>query len=122
MCYYSCMSRRHRPVKETLDATIVRVPKIRDYFKAANAVFNDQRLSWEARGLMGYLLSKPDDWQVRMHDLVRRGPAGLHKIRRMLRELEAVGYLRRERLRRFDGTFSWTFTVFEDPALASLID
>ncbi len=113
---------RHRPVKATLDATIVRAPKLEKYFKVANAVFSDERLSWEARGLMGYLLSKPDDWQVRLHDLVRRGPAGEHKIRRMLRELDAAGYLRRERFRRFDGTFSWTFTIFEDPALAETIE
>ena len=88
----------------------------------ANVVFGDVRLSWEARGLMGYLLSKSDDWQVRLYDLLRRGPAGEHKLRRMLRELETVGYLRRERFRRDDGTFSWTFTIFEDPGLAALID
>jgi hypothetical protein len=113
---------RHRPVKPTIEPTIVRAPKIRGYFKAANAVFSDERLSWEARGLMGYLLSKPDDWQVRLHDLLRRGPAGQHKIRRMQRELEAYGYLRSRRFRRDDGTFSWTFTIYEDPGLAPLSD
>ena len=116
------MQTYRRPVKATLDATIVRARKVEKYFKVVNAVFSDERLSWEARGLMGYLLSKPDDWQVRLHDLLKHGPAGQHKLRRMLRELEVCGYLRRERLRRFDGTFSWTFTIFEDPALAAMID
>jgi len=105
-----------------LDATIVRAPKLEKYFKVLNAVFGDERLSWEARGLLGYLLSKPDDWQVRLHDLLRRGPAGQDKLRRMLRELESTGHLRRERFRRIDGTFSWSLTVFEDPSLAHLID
>jgi len=83
-----------------------------------NAVFSDERLSWEARGLMGYLLSKPDDWDVRLHDLTSRGPAGEFKIRRMLAELRTAGYIRRERISGPDGTFSWITTVYESPVLA----
>jgi hypothetical protein len=29
----------------------------------------DERQSWAARGLLGYLLAKPDDWQLRVSDL-----------------------------------------------------
>ena len=29
----------------------------------------DARLSWAARGLLGYLLSRPDDWKVLIKDL-----------------------------------------------------
>jgi hypothetical protein len=111
-----------RAVKPTLESTIVRIPKVEKYFVVDNAIFSNERLSWEARGLMGYILSKPDDWQVRLHDLIRRGPAGEHKIRRMLRELQQFGYLRRERMKRFDGTFAWVTTVFEVPGLASEVD
>ena len=64
--------------------TIIRGPKVAHYFVVDNALFCDERLSWEARGLMGYLLSKPDDWKVRLYDLVARGPAGVHKIQRIL--------------------------------------
>ena len=73
---------------------------------------------------MGYLLSKPDDWRVRLFDLVRRGPAGPHKIQRILRELEEAGYLILRRIRRPDGTVDWLTTVVEragaspQPALA----
>ena len=102
----------------SLSVTILRVPKREKYFKVANSVFSDSRLSWEARGVMGYLLSKPDDWQVRLHDLIRQGPAGEHKMRRILRQLEAARYLHRERFRRADGTFDWFFVIFEDPSLA----
>jgi len=37
----------------------------------------------------------------------------------MLRELQAGGYLRRERIKRLDGTFAWETTIYEVPALAS---
>jgi hypothetical protein len=44
--------------------TTIRVKKDARYFSASNEPFNDKRLSWEARGLMGYLLSKPDNWEL----------------------------------------------------------
>ncbi len=65
--------------------------------------------------MLGYLLSKPDDWKVRLYDLVRRGPAGVHKIQRILRELESAGYLRRVRFKRPNGAFDWETTVHEVP-------
>jgi len=89
------------------------------YFVVDNALFNDESLSWEARGLMGYLLSKPDHWQVRLHDLMKRGPAGEHKLRRILRELLHAGYLQRWRIKRPDGTFDWVTTIHEAPVDAA---
>jgi hypothetical protein len=104
--------------QERLTVYIYRLEKTEHYVRIANSVFEDRRLSWGARGLLGYLLSKPDDWQVRLYDLIAQGPAGVHKIRRMLRELEATGYLYRKRLRRKDGTFGWIVIVLEHPSLA----
>jgi hypothetical protein len=115
------MPRRSDVSRKGLSTTILRLPKKAKYFKVANSVFNDENLSWEARGVMGYLLSKPDNWQVRMHDLLRRGRAGEHKMRRIVRELEVAGYLHRERFQREDGTFGWFILVFEDPSLARVI-
>jgi hypothetical protein len=115
------MPKRRIGPAEGLPMTILRLPKKEKYFRVANSVFNDQDLSWEARGVMGYLLSKPDNWQLRVLDLQRRGPAGQHKIRRILRELESARYLRRERFRRPDGTFGWFILIFEDPSLAKLV-
>ena len=97
--------------------TIIHIPKVARYFVVDNALFSDAQLSWEARGLMGYLLSKPDDWKVRFYDLVAHGPAGQHKIQRMLRELEDAGYLRRKRVKRPNGAFDWESIVFEAPSL-----
>jgi hypothetical protein len=104
-----------RSVETSDDTTIVRAPKVKEFVRVLNAVFADKRLSWEARGLLGYLLSKPDNWTVRMSDLIRQGPAGYHKVRRIVRELEKWGYMRRRRIRRQDGTFTWGTVVYEDP-------
>jgi hypothetical protein len=78
-----------------------------------NSLLTDARLSWEARGLLAYLLSKPDTWGVRSYDLERNGPAGKQKIRRLLKELVEAGYMLREPTKLSDGTFTWRTLVFE---------
>lgn len=60
------------------------------------AAFEDTRLSYEARGMLAYILVKPDDWTVRVTDLARQaGPKGCGRDRvyRMLDELKAAGYM-----------------------------
>ncbi len=96
--------------------TTIRVKKDERYFSASNEPFNDTRLSWESRGLMGYLLSKPNDWQVRMTDLDKQGPAGEHKLRRMLAELRKAGYMNRIRVVREGHKFDWITEVYESPS------
>jgi DnaD/phage-associated family protein len=94
----------------------IRVRKDDKYFTASNEPFNDRRLSWESRGLMGYLLTKPNNWEIRQKDLEQQGPAGEHKLRRMLAELRQYGYMNRIRIALQDGKFDWTTEVFESPS------
>lgn len=77
------------------DRTIIRTVKDRShpYTIINNTVFDDARLSWKAKGLMGYLLSKPDDWRVCVADLVARGDDGVKAVHSGLRELVAAGYV-----------------------------
>lgn len=97
--------------------SIIRVRKDARYFSASNEPFNDDRISWETRGLMGYLLSKPDQWTIRIEDLLKKGPAGEYKIRRMLAEARMFGYMNRIRITKDDTTFDWITEMYESPAL-----
>ncbi len=80
---------------EDRDRTIIRVIHNRDnpYVQIHRAIFEDNRLSWKAKGLMGYLLSRPDDWEIRIGDLVRRSTDGRTAVYTGLRELRRVGYV-----------------------------
>ncbi len=100
--------------------SIIRVKKDKGYFAASNIPFNDVNLSWEARGVLGYLLSKSDNWQVRFYDLVKQGPAGEYKMRRILKELEDNNYLVRDRVQDREGKFDWVSTVYETPTISRL--
>lgn len=106
-----------KPGYQVEDGGIVRVVKDGKYFVASNEPFNDIRISWETRGLMGYLLSKPDQWQIRMLDLLKKGPAKNFKLRRMLSEARLFGYMTRTRTTNPDGTFTWITNVYESPSL-----
>jgi hypothetical protein len=86
------------------------------YVVSSRALPEDERLSWEARGLLWYLLAKPDNWQVMFNDLLHAGNAGRDKLRGMLRELETIGYLGRVRSHDTQGHWQWVSTIYENPA------
>ena len=85
------------------------------YHVAADAPFQDASLSWQARGVMGYLFTKPPDWTPRMYDIVNAGPCKKHKIKSIFKELEAAGYLHRRKIRTEGGTFDWEVVLFDHP-------
>lgn len=93
---------------------IIRVQKTKDYFVASNKPFNDENLSFGARGILAYILSKPDDWEIRSQDLYRQSPAGRAAIDRMIRELIDNGYMRRDRENDDKGYLRWVTVVYED--------
>lgn len=81
-------------------------------------IHQNQSVSWEARGLHAYLMSKPPDWTVRKADLINAGPAGKDKIQRMMFELEEAGYLSREKVHDPEtGRYKTTSSVYECVAL-----
>jgi hypothetical protein len=79
--------------------TIIRAPRRHRFVVMDQRAVEDDRLSWAARGLLCYLLSRPDDWKVLVNDLRKRGNLGRDGIYRLLRELRAVGYAHFKRLR-----------------------
>jgi DnaD/phage-associated family protein len=97
--------------------SIVRVRKRENPFvQIDRTVFEDQSLSWKAKGILGYLLSKPDNWQIYITDLEKKAKDGRDSVRTGLRELEEHGYVRKVRARTTDGKFAgWEYQVFETP-------
>jgi len=73
------------------------------YFLMSRDVAQNRTLSYEAVGLAAYLLSRPDDWQIIVGDLLRDGSAGRDKVYRVLNELIASGHLTRLKQPHSDG-------------------
>lgn len=87
-----------------------------DYFLMLRASAQDDRLSYEARGVLVYLLSKADNWEAQVNDLQRNG-CGRDKVYKIINELADAGYItKRERTQKADGTWQWTpYIVYESP-------
>lgn len=96
--------------------TIFRVKKTNNFFVLSRFVAQDERLSLEARGLLIFLLSMPDDWIVCIGHLVKISPAKRDKIRRILKELIEFNYIQKEERRNEEGRFSNPeYIVYEFP-------
>lgn len=64
------------------------------YFLMLRSVSQNTNLSYEALGLLCYLLSKPNDWQVHPETLVRF-KTGYNRAYKLLAELRAAGHIER---------------------------
>jgi hypothetical protein len=97
--------------------TIIRARRRHRFVIVDQRAVEDTRLSWAARGLLGYLLSRPDDWKVLVKDLQRRGDLGRDAVYKLLKELRAAGYLSFEQARDRQGRIrGGTYYVHETPA------
>jgi hypothetical protein len=101
--------------------SILRVKRTKGYTTIPNSTLCDDRLSYRARGVLAFLLAKPDDWETKTTDLPgsREEPReGRDAVRTALAELRKVGYMSQEREQYRDeetGKLLWhTITVVRD--------
>src|SRR5438034_7167269 len=77
---------------------------------------NDPRISWKAKGLHAYLMSKPKDWHVIFADLVKHATDRAYSVRTALNELLGLGYAKLQPLKDERGLFCGScWTVYEWP-------
>ena len=74
---------------------IIRTSPTRSYTALPNAIFRDTRMSLEARGLLAYLLTLPQDWTVKPPAVANATGVGIRRLYRMFRELRDCGYMAR---------------------------
>lgn len=97
--------------------TIIRIAKkTQPYTMVSNDTIRDERLSWKARGILCYLLSLPDDWEIYVSELINHSPDGDTSLRSGLQELQTLGYLSRAQTRDKHGRISgYEYTAYERP-------
>lgn len=85
--------------KCTAAPTIIRNGPRQRFVLVEQQAAEDENLSFRAAGILLYLLSKPDNWQTRVTDLMRRGRCGKDAVYAGLNELVAAGYAERRTVR-----------------------
>jgi hypothetical protein len=80
-----------------------------------NALLQDRRLSYTARGLLADLLSRPEGWREDGRQMADRSPQGRLAVAKALKELAAFGYYRVDKVRQDDGTIRSVTQVWDTP-------
>ena len=85
--------------------SIFRVEKNKDnpYIIMNKTILNDNQISWKAKGILAYLLSLPDDWQIYESEVASHSSDGLDSLSSGIKELIEQGYINRERKRNDNG-------------------
>lgn len=94
---------------------IIRAKRTSNYTIINNCVFDDQVLSWEAIGILTYVLSKPDNWKISIEQLIKskkgtRKESGSKVIYANFTELIKCGFVIRHKLK--NGSIDYIFYDF----------
>lgn len=102
--------------KETMSG-IIRVVKNKDnpYVMMNKLFLSDSRMSFKAKGVLAYLLSKPDNWKVIVKDLINQSTEGEKAVYSALRELKKCGYLKKYPVWTDGRIEKWESIVYETP-------
>ena len=79
--------------------TAYRIEKQSNYTVVDNEFIRDNRISFKAKGILLYLLSRPDNWQVYEADIVKQSSDGIRAVRSGIKELIDAGYIERNQKR-----------------------
>jgi hypothetical protein len=97
---------------------IIRIQKKQNNFVMLDKGFlEDNRLSFKAKGILAYLLSKPDGWKVIVKDLINHSADGKKAIYSGLRELKQFGYYKKVPVRDESNRIisHWESVIYECP-------
>ncbi len=106
--------------------SIIRAPRPEANFYMLNkSISEDGRLSWAARGLLVFLLGKPDHWAVSVTHLRNETaksskPTGRDGVYGLLQELITAGYVQRRQDRSQSGVLGETHYVVSETPLPAL--
>ncbi len=98
--------------------TVSRAPKPKNganFARILNATLQDARLSFRARGVLAFVLSKPTDWIHSAEKLSSLSPDGEDAVKSALRELATLLYLDRRTVRDQSGKLRTTLHFSEEP-------
>ena len=94
---------------------VIRVIKNKNYTTISNHLFKDKTISLKAKGLMAYLLSLPNDWNLSINGIVACSKEGRRSIGNTIKELISAGYIERKQVRDKGKFIGYDYFVFEKP-------
>ena len=96
---------------------VIRVQRKPSSFVTMDKGFlENPNLSWKAKGILAYLLSKPDSWKVIVSNIINNASDGKGAVYKGLAELKEFGYYEKSPIRDEKGVIvRWDSVVLEVP-------
>jgi len=97
--------------------TIYRVVKSSEnpYVMIDRRPIDNPALSYKAKGILTYLMSRPDGWEVSVADLINHATDGEDSVRSGLKELRVAGHMKYTKMREKGRITGWLIEVYELP-------
>ena len=96
--------------------TIIRRKHLSRYAAFPNAIWEDERIGVDEKGVLGYLLSRPPNWNVHLSQVARAMRVGKDRMQRIFRTLIAAGYVARETIRNENGVIvALEYVIRDEP-------
>ncbi len=79
---------------------------------------DNPNLSYKAKGILTYLMSRPDGWEVSVADLINHSTEGEASVRSGLKQLKLAGHMKYTKMRDKGRITGWLIEVYEAPHLS----
>jgi hypothetical protein len=99
--------------------TIVRLRSEDPYCRVPNQTLQDPKLSFKAKGILAYLLSKPQGWLPRLRDLENNSVDGPGTIKSGLKELRENNYAELQKLVKNGKIICWRLVISDSRSFHS---
>ena len=105
--------------KATDSTTFIRVVKNTNFSVINNEFLRRNDLSWKAKGILAYILTLPDNWIIRLNEVMRHATEGEKAFRSGWKELTELGYVERKPIRSGNRISSWETIIREKPDIST---
>lgn len=96
---------------------IIKTNKTENYCIIPNAILENHSLSFQSKGLLCFLLSKPNFWQINVEHLSKVSTNGKDGIYAMIKELIVAGYVTKTQSKNSRGKFqTFDYLVYDQPS------
>ena len=77
-------------------------------------ILEESILSYRAKGIYSYLVSRPDGWKYNMTNIINISTDGKESVQKGIKELEKVGLLKRVQAQNSEGKFiGWDWEIYD---------
>jgi len=95
---------------------IIRADHEKNYKVIDLTCVQDEKLSWKAKGIFNYFVTRPPYWSIKIADLFKKSKDGMNSLNSGIKELIEAGYLFRIVKKDNKGMFTnWAYLTKEIP-------